>query len=742
MMTDPPRVMWLLNHSSARRFEVAMLKRLGVREIFLPKSFPADPNFRSASVDWSEDQNLSIPEDDLQFLNSVNWYENTPRDAWEIANRYFDAAFVVLYETYAFRTALRHFCGALVWRAYGLPRGAGYHDILNFYDARSGGVTSIQRHASAFFFGEAYSHLAEIEPDCLKRNRCYLPLGVVDTTIDSQWKGDEERIFFVCPDIGFNPYYGNIYQSFRKNFGDLPYALAGAQPVVVDDPNALGFVSREQHRLNMQRYRLMYYHSQEPNHIHFHPFEAIMAGMPLVFMAGGMLDRMGGIGLPGRCETIPAARRKIRRILKGDRSLIEKIRASQPVLLDSMDFDRAVPHWFEGLTRIARAAKMSKAAVTDHQFGSRRKRIAVILPQPYRGGTLRGALAVAQALHIGSRDAEEPADIVFMHLDSDEYDAERDFIDLAAGVARRAFTWKVIGPAEARRAMRYAGFETWEPTAEAYMVPDDGISQSIDCDLWLIISDRMSTPLLPIKPAALVVYDYLQRYEAVMPFGADAPFLAAARSAELVLVTTDFTYRDAVQYAGVNPARVAKLPMLAPAFDQRTDEIERSRPKYFLWTTNAAPHKNHANAAEALRIYYEELDGRLACWVTGVHSANLLESDLPELQPMKDTFSGSKTLKKRVKWKGELPDALYRRALAGACFLWHAGRIDNGTFSVIEAARLGVPSLSSDYPAMREIDRQFALNLAWMSPYKPREMAEQLKWMEAEAATLRGALPD
>ena len=33
------RVMWLLNHSTTRNFEVPMLKRIGVQEIFLPKKF-------------------------------------------------------------------------------------------------------------------------------------------------------------------------------------------------------------------------------------------------------------------------------------------------------------------------------------------------------------------------------------------------------------------------------------------------------------------------------------------------------------------------------------------------------------------------------------------------------------------------------------------------------------------------------------------------------------------------------
>lgn len=76
----------------------------------------------------------------------------------------------------------------------------------------------------------------------------------------------------------------------------------------------------------MREMRIIFYHSQEPRHIHFHPFEAIKAGMPLVFMSGGILDQFGGSKLPGRCTSIEEARQKIRRILDGDQNLIDDIR--------------------------------------------------------------------------------------------------------------------------------------------------------------------------------------------------------------------------------------------------------------------------------------------------------------------------------------------------------------------------------------------------------------------------------
>lgn len=291
--------------------------------------------------------------------------------------------------------------------------------------------------------------------------------------------------------------------------------------------------------------------------------------------------------------------------------------------------------------------------------------------------------------------------------------------------------------------MRYAGFDGWEPSAEQYIVPDDGMQQLVDCDLWLFVSDRFSYPVLPIKPIVLMVYDYLQRYVDILSHGADMPFLQAARSAERVLVTTEFTRQDALQYSGVEAHKVKKMPMLAPEFPIKLDHptMQNGERPYFLWTTNPSSHKNHKNTADALQIYYETLAGELDCNVTGFETKGMLARGLPHLLAMAEVFERSKILRKRVKWLGELPDAQYQHVLSQSRFLMHAGRIDNGTFSVIEAACLGVPSLSSNYPPMREIDEQFSLNLSWMNPDSPRDMAEQLKIMELNAMERRKFLP-
>lgn len=719
-----------------------MLKKIGVNQIFLPKKIPADPSFRSASIDYSEDKNLDIPVEDLNILNAADWYGGGDAEAWSVANKYFDLVFMIIHQAGMLANIARYFNGAVIWRAYGLDKSVSYDAIAKVYN-ESHHLRSIGRR---FYFGEAYAHLSDIEPDYLKRRRIYLPLGMNNVTLRDVWQGGEAQIYFVCPDIGFSPYYKRIYDDFTRNFSGFKYVIAGAQPVQVDDPRVLGDVSDEQHAHNINQSRVMFYHSREPNHIHYHPFEAIRAGMPLVFMAGGMLDRMGGKALPGRCKTEIEAHHKIQKILAGDRRLIESIRASQVALLEPMKPENCEQAWRDGFARIETGLKTWRLeqTVRPQWLINKRKRLAVVLPVGYRGGSLRGAIELTKALHLGSRKAGDDADIVFMHLDDPSLYREEDFSDLPETIVRRPFRWKVLSQSEAQRAMYYAGFTEWIPTANNYQIPDDGLQQLSDCDACLIVSDRLNFPILPIKPVVVMVYDYIQRYEPkIMVRDGDKGFLAAVRAADRVLVTTDFTRQDVLQYAGLEASRVRKVPMLIPNFSSPCNSAGNNKSKnpYFLWQTNAGAHKNHENAASALRMYYEEMDGLWDCKVTGVNTEKILHSKLPHLQSLSKVFERSAILRKRVKWLGELPNGQYKKVLAGAEFLWHAAQVDNGTFSVAEAAWVGVPALSSDYPAMREMNAQFGLNILWMDPTSPTEMAKMLKKMEYEAALCRTMLP-
>ena len=59
-MPELKRALWLINHTTLRKFEVPLLTELGY-EVYLLKSFPYDEGNLSASVDYSYDATLTIP---------------------------------------------------------------------------------------------------------------------------------------------------------------------------------------------------------------------------------------------------------------------------------------------------------------------------------------------------------------------------------------------------------------------------------------------------------------------------------------------------------------------------------------------------------------------------------------------------------------------------------------------------------------------------------------------------------
>lgn len=730
------RVMWLLNHTTLRNFEIDQLRACGVAEVFLPKRFPFDEGNLSASVDYSQDAGLTIPRQDLAVLNAQDWYGCPSEQAWAIANRYFNVAIIGFFPR-QIEAAVRKFQGGVVLRVFGLAQGYSYSQLL-YDECGETLVQQIMQMGSRFWFGAGYAHLKVVEAPFLGNRDCYLPVGLAGEASPGEWQGQEGKILFVCPRIGTSPYFAGIYRDFIQDFAGFDYSIAGAQPVAVADPNVLGFVTAEQHAYNMRQHKLMFYHSSEPNHIHYHPFEAVRLGMPLLFMAGGMLDQIGGLGLAGRCTSIAQARKKARRILGGDQAFIEQVRRSQMRLLEPMSVGQCSGPWRAGFSKVLGELDAARQRVAEPRRAG--KRIAVILPVGYRGGSLRGAKLIAQALQAASLRAGEAAQVVLLHLDDPAvYDCSA-FDDLPAGIALRAYHWKYLDQGAARRAMTYAGHTGWRPGAERYKVAEDGVNALQDCDVWVVVSDRLDVPLLPIRPVVLMVFDYLQRYVSLLPHGADQPYLDAARRADRVMVTTDFTQDDALQYAGVEPRKLSKVPMLAPHF-VRSSAIGTGPCGYFIWTTNAGVHKNHLNALKALQLYYDELDGQLACHVTGVDTRQLFKGSAQHPTPLQLFIKQQPTLGKKLKVLGELAERAYQQALSHSAFLWHAGAIDNGTFSVIEAASLGVPALSSDYPAMREIDRQFSLNLCWMNPQEPAHMAARLKHMECYYQVRRAQLP-
>jgi hypothetical protein len=370
-------------------WEVPMLLAEGF-QVFVPKVLPVGPNGRTATVTDAYDSSLTIPPDELAWLNTINFYDAPlSRRTADLINRYFDVAIAAsIYPGLYY--LMRCFEGKIFMRAFGhagdfdyesatatipfatldhssytpsatwMPRIlAKLRNRLPITDKpvyRNVVMNEMTRLRNRLYLAAAYEQIIDHERPFLRRRSVFMPLALPDSLLsaDGTWTGGEDRVLFVCPNIDQIDYYRRIYLHFREELGCFPYWIAGRQdlagvdaPLSTQDESILGYVSRERLDEFLRRCFCMFYHSQEPRHLHYHPLEAIATGMPLVYMAGGLLEPLGGRDQPGMCQTYDEAREKIARLQHGDIALRDAIRSRQRAILQHFEPERCSRAWRE-----------------------------------------------------------------------------------------------------------------------------------------------------------------------------------------------------------------------------------------------------------------------------------------------------------------------------------------------------------------------------------------------------------
>ena len=329
------RVAWLISHTTLRDAEIPILRQLGY-EVYTNKVLPAGDDYRSGSADFSWDDDSTLPTDVLQAMNAYNFYQSElTYEMTCILEAYFGTIISAVYGL-LLRQLIKNYHGRILIRAFGLEAPRTYGEYFGHFseDWMWKRLWQIQHR---FWIAACYEQIPPHEPALLRHHSVILPVAMPERTfrMNDQWVGTDRRVFFVCPSIhSAAHYYGLIYEQFRKLYGDLPHLIGGAQSIPVDDPNVTGFLTEEQFNHILVDLRVMYYHSREPRHIHYHPLEAIAVGMPVVYMRGGLMEHFDTGSQAGACETDAEAHEKLRRILDGDTELIAAIRKSQKSILD------------------------------------------------------------------------------------------------------------------------------------------------------------------------------------------------------------------------------------------------------------------------------------------------------------------------------------------------------------------------------------------------------------------------
>jgi len=346
------RIAWLLNHTTLRDAEVELIQSLDY-EVFTSKVMPSGDDFRSGTHDFSWDQDCTLPTHVLDYLNRFNFYQTAfDEEMANVLNGHFGTVICAAFPPLIGQLA-KFFQGRIVVRLFGREHPNNY---TRYIDLFADGwlwkrLWQIQRR---FWLGVCYETIPLIEAPLLRQRSVYLPVALPDRVLRQAgcWRGGDKRVFFFCPSIMTSPqYYGAIYEKFKRDFGEFPHIIAGAQPIPVPDPRLTGFVTEDRLLRYYRELQVMYYHSREPRHIHYHPLEAIAYGMPVVYMRGGLMESFDKGSQAGACDSEAEARRKLARILQGDQGLIRAIQDSQRSILDVFSPAAVRTEWVKGFVQ-------------------------------------------------------------------------------------------------------------------------------------------------------------------------------------------------------------------------------------------------------------------------------------------------------------------------------------------------------------------------------------------------------
>jgi hypothetical protein len=566
-----------------------------------------------------------------------------------------------------------------------------------------------------------------------------------DAYVKDEWVGGVNKILFVCPRINTSPYFNHIYKTFKENFNGFEYVIGGAQPIdVTDDRNVAGFIPKEQYNYNMKHLAVMFYHSQEERHLHYHPLEAIKNGMPLIYMSGGMLELIAGKKLIGSCDSIKEARKKIKRIMNGDKRFIKQVKKEQEILLKPFTYDYCRRIWDKELRKIdVLIDKNRNGQIKNKSI----QKIGVLLPEAYTGGVLDYTLRFMKSIMRGLKeDHKEDVEIVFGHIEHENFKKADYFTKIRESeIQIRSFKWKFVDNSYLNNIMELKGWFKRYPSGE-YCIPDDGVNYFEDCDYLIFIIDRVPTKLFTTKPYIVVVHDYIQRYlpEQYGDYYEEC-VINLQRESEGVIVMTQPTLEDGIQYAGIKKNQIFLTPLMFDEIVLDKKIITTLDQEYFIWSTNVGRHKNHLRALSALVDYYEG-GGRLKCYITGVDTKNFdikdkYEGENPYIHEVREFIEKEKILKDNLVFCGNMSKNRYINILSNAKFFMHPGFTDNGNMTAIDAAFLGVPTITSDYPAMRYYEEYMQLNMRFFNPFKPNELKQLLFDMEKNYQSYKEMLP-
>lgn len=319
------RVFFLGAHKILLKTEVPRLRALGL-EVFCPPYRQRSLFHQSLTTEWDSAQPTTLPADVVAALCAFDFFgRRMTAEAADLLNAHFDSVIVTCDPGWLIN-ALLGFDGQVIFRTYGQVF------VLSDYLASMDAMRMIAERDDFWFVPHAAEAVVD-EAQWLKDRMRVVPYvpSLEAMSIAGRWRaaGPHRReIMIACPNL-VNPYYFAHYQHLKKHFSDAIYRYYGVQMKPVDDPQVVGTLPAGQYFPQFEAVAGFLYTYREPTVCFLPPIEMMIAGGPVVFLAGSLLCRQMPRDAPGRARDEAEARDKCRRLLDGDAAFVDSVIASQ-----------------------------------------------------------------------------------------------------------------------------------------------------------------------------------------------------------------------------------------------------------------------------------------------------------------------------------------------------------------------------------------------------------------------------
>jgi len=318
-----PRILWVFRHRTARYEEVNALQQAGAEVIPIAGELEAFPNavqLNEGSDPWYPKWRhaCTIADQDLRAIREFDYFQDQdsiPGNIISALNRWIDIIIVGTLSRLTL-TFIRSFRGTVVLRPYG---GYPYTAALGPWPIRN---RALNRFAASdrYIWCPSLPYLGIVEDPRLTRNELFWGPTVTKARLGHSWKAERSDAV-ACEVISLiQRYRGKTYQQFMNNYGDLPLRIYGQNPrngELGDQLEIVGTLSDNDYYEGLASCRLMIYEGLASKyHLHYHPLEALMMGVPVLFFRNSGLAHMAlysGMSLvelraAGMCETVSEAR--------------------------------------------------------------------------------------------------------------------------------------------------------------------------------------------------------------------------------------------------------------------------------------------------------------------------------------------------------------------------------------------------------------------------------------------------